>query len=140
MPPASYPSRHPIDPYQRAVLQTSVLIVDDEFGLADVTADLLTDAGYDVAIAINGKLGLASLAARRVDLVIVDIMMPVMDGPEMIRRMRADPALATIPTILMTALPEAIPTGAAALHDAVLVKPFSFAELTQTMARLLRTK
>jgi CheY-like chemotaxis protein len=55
----------------------------------------------------------------------------------MIRRMRADPALAAIPTILMTALPEAIPTGAAAVHDAVLVKPFSMAELLHTLHRLL---
>ncbi|MBA3819156.1 MAG: response regulator [Deltaproteobacteria bacterium] len=118
-------------------MKISVLIVDDEFGLADVTADLLQDAGYDVAIAINGKLGLASLAVRRADIVIVDLMMPVMDGPEMIRRMRADAALATIPTILMTALPEAIPTGAAAMHDVAMIKPFSLAELLRTMNRLL---
>jgi CheY-like chemotaxis protein len=115
----------------------SVLIVDDEFGLADITADLLTEAGYDVALAINGKLGLASLAVRRADIVFTDLMMPVMDGPEMIRRMRADPRLTTIPTVLMTALPEAIPTGAGAMHDAVLVKPFSMAELLATLHRLL---
>jgi CheY-like chemotaxis protein len=115
----------------------SVLIVDDEFGLADITADLLREAGYDVALAINGKLGLASLATRRADLVMTDLMMPVMDGPEMIRRMRADPALARIPTILMTALPEAIPTGAAAMHDAVLVKPYSMAELLALVRQLL---
>lgn len=115
----------------------SVLIVDDEFGLADITADLLTEAGYDVALAINGKLGLASLATRRADIVITDLMMPVMDGPEMIRRMRADPRFAEIPTILMTALPEAIPSGDGALHDAVLVKPFSMAELLTVVHRLL---
>lgn len=115
----------------------SVLIVDDEFGLADITADLLREAGYDVALAINGKLGLASLAARPAQVVLTDLMMPVMDGPEMIRRMKADPALAAIPTILMTALPEAVPTGPAALHDAVLVKPYSMAELLETVHRLL---
>ncbi|HEU4728825.1 MAG TPA: response regulator [Kofleriaceae bacterium] len=115
----------------------SVLIVDDEFGLADLTADLLREAGYEVALAINGKLGLASLANRRADIVITDLMMPVMDGPEMIRRMRADPELAAIPTILMTALPEAIPEGEAALHDAVLVKPFAIEELLQAIHRLL---
>src|SRR3954463_4856196 len=111
----------------------SVLIVDDEFGLADITADLLIEAGYEVALAINGKLGLASLATRRTDIVLTDLMMPVMDGPEMIRRMRADPALAAIPTILMTALPEAVPVGPGALHDAVLVKPYSLAELLETV-------
>jgi len=115
----------------------SVLIVDDEFGLADITADLLTEAGYDVALAINGKLGLASLAVRPADVVLTDLMMPVMDGPEMIRRMRADPRFARIPTILMTALPEAVPGGDAALHNAVLIKPFGMAELLETLHRLL---
>lgn len=115
----------------------SVLIVDDEFGLADITADLLAEAGYDVALAINGKLGLASLATRRADIVITDLMMPVMDGPELIRHMRADPALARIPAILMTALPEAVPNGDGAMHDAILVKPFSITELLELIHRLL---
>lgn len=115
----------------------SVLIVDDEFGLADLTADLLRELGYDVMLAINGKLGLDSLAARRADIVLTDLMMPVMDGPEMIRRMRADPALAAIPVILMTALPEAIPAGEPVQYDAVLVKPFSVAEVVSTIQRLL---
>jgi CheY-like chemotaxis protein len=114
-----------------------VLIVDDEFGLADITADVLREAGYEVALAINGKLGLDSLAERPADLVLTDLMMPVMDGPEMIRQMRADPRFARIPAILMTALPEAVPHGEAGLHDAVLVKPFSLAEVLATVQRLL---
>lgn len=117
-----------------------VLIVDDEFGLADVTSALLTELGYDVAIAINGKLGLEMLATRGADLVITDAMMPVMDGPEMIRRMRADERFAKIPTILMTALPEAVPSGAAALHDAVLLKPFALGELLELMSKLIRSE
>ena len=115
----------------------SVLIVDDEFGLADITADLLTEAGYEVALAINGKLGLASLATRRADIVLTDLMMPVMDGPEMIRRMRADPSLAPIPAILMTALPEVVPAEGA-MHDALLVKPFTITELLGVIQELLR--
>jgi CheY-like chemotaxis protein len=116
-----------------------VLIVDDEFGLADIIADLLRELGYDVEIAINGQLGLASLRTRPANIVLVDLMMPVMDGPEMIRRLRSDPALAKIPIILMTALPEGIPDDDAARTDAVLVKPFGFAELLDVMTRLLRT-
>lgn len=116
----------------------SVLIVDDEFGLADITADLLREAGYEVRLAINGKLGLDSLAAHPANLVLTDLMMPVMDGPEMIRRMRADPRFAAIPAVLMTALPEAIPEGDTALHDAVLIKPFSLAEVLEVVQRLLR--
>ena len=114
----------------------TVLIVDDEFGLADIAADLLRDVGYDVVVAINGKAGLASLMARPTELVIVDWMMPVMDGPEMIRRMKAEPALAKIPVILMTALPEASRTQT--LADATLLKPFGLADLLRTMERLLQ--
>ena len=120
-------------------MPTNVLIVDDEFGLADIIADLLRELGYDVEIAINGQLGLASLHTRPADIVIADLMMPIMDGPDMIRRMRADPALAATPIVLMTALPEGIPTDDSARVDAVLVKPFSIVELLDVMKRLLRT-
>ena len=117
-----------------------MLIVDDEFGLADVTSYLLTNLGYVVAIAINGKLGLESMESRLPDIVLTDAMMPVMDGPEMIRRMRADKRYAQIPTILMTALPEAVPTGDEAMHDAVLLKPFSMAELLEVIERLVKPR
>ncbi len=116
-----------------------VLIVDDEFGLADVTATLLGELGYEVAIAINGKLALDTLAMRTADLVLTDAMMPVMDGPEMIRQMRADPRFARIPTILMTALPEAIPQGEAAQHDAVLLKPYALGELLELVQQLVKS-
>lgn len=115
-----------------------ILIVDDEFGLADLTAGLLTDRGYEVAIAINGKLGLASLEQRAADLVLTDLMMPILDGPEMIRRMRQEPTLARIPTILMTALPEAVPTGELGQHDALLAKPYKIAELVALIEKLVK--
>jgi len=115
-------------------MKSIVLIVDDEFGLAEISADLLAEDGFEVAIAINGKLALAALAARPADLVITDLMMPVMDGLELIRRIRADPKLATIPIVLMTALPEAL--GDDAAHDALLVKPFSMKELLDVARRL----
>jgi CheY-like chemotaxis protein len=117
-----------------------VLIVDDEFGLADVTATLLVELGYEVAIAINGKIALDMLTVRMADLVLTDAMMPIMDGPEMIRRMRADPRLAAIPTILMTALPEAVPQGHAAQHDAVLLKPYALGELLELMGKLIKSE
>ena len=113
----------------------SILIVDDEFGLADIASEILADAGYDVAIAINGKQGLVALATKRADLVMLDVMMPVMDGPEMLRQMKQDPQLAAVPVIMMTALPEAVPQGTP--HDALLIKPFSPDVMLETVARLL---
>jgi DNA-binding response OmpR family regulator len=113
-----------------------VLIVDDEFGLAEMSAELLVEDGFDVAIAINGKLGLAAMKALTVDVVMTDLMMPVMDGLEMIRHIRADANLARIPVVLMTALPEAVPGDGESSHDALLVKPFSARELIDTVRRL----
>ncbi|MEJ7597766.1 MAG: response regulator [Kofleriaceae bacterium] len=114
-----------------------VLIVDDEFGLADVMSDLLVAQGYDVEIAINGQLGLDALLKRPADLVLVDVMMPIMGGPEMVGRMRALPELATIPVIMMSGLPEAIPKGPDAPHDAVLIKPFPMKTLLATVVGML---
>jgi CheY-like chemotaxis protein len=105
-----------------------------------VLSTLLSDLGYVVAIAINGKVALDTMAANLPDVVLTDAMMPVMDGPEMIKRMRGDPKFAAVPTILMTALPEAVPEGDAALHDAVLLKPFSITELLETMEPLLKSR
>jgi CheY-like chemotaxis protein len=105
-----------------------VLIVDDDEAHRELYAAMIGDA-TSVVTADGGERALALAMAQPFDVILLDVMMPVMDGPEMIRRMRADPALSQIPAILMTALPEAIPNGDAAQHDAVLVKPFSIAEL-----------
>jgi circadian clock protein KaiC len=102
-----------------------IVIVDDEFGLAELIAEVLAERGYATAIAINGELGLALLRERRPALVLLDLMMPVLDGSEMLRAMRSDPELATVPVVIMTALPEAVPTEDAASFEAVLQKPFT---------------
>ena len=118
-------------------MKKSILIVDDEFGLADVVADVLIDLGYEVEIAINGRLALDRLAARSTDLVLSDVMMPVMDGPELIRAMRADPRFMRIPVVLMSALPESIPSREDVGYDATLVKPFLLHELLALIKNLL---
>jgi circadian clock protein KaiC len=120
--------------------RASILIVDDEFGLADLMAEILGDQGYDAAIAINGELGLSALRERRTDLVLVDVMMPVLSGPEMRRRMQEDPALAHIPVILMTALLEVVPQEQLGLYAAVLRKPFTPAQLFEAVERVLQSQ
>jgi CheY-like chemotaxis protein len=109
----------------------SVLIVDDEFGLAEMLRDMLRDEGYDVTLAINGRLALDVLRERRVDLVITDLMMPVMDGSELAVAIRAGEALRDLPIILMTSLPS-VPAHTG-LYDAVLRKPFTPQLLLSTM-------
>jgi len=113
-----------------------ILIVDDEFGIADIVAEILTEHGYDASIAINGLLALDSMAAARPDLVLLDVMMPVLDGTRTLTAMRADPALADVPVIMMTALPEALPKDRR-LYQAALRKPFSEEQLFDHIERLL---
>ena len=103
-----------------------ILVVEDEFGIAEVLQSALTDAGHDVVLAINGKQGLERLKETRPDLVILDFMMPVLDGPGMLRDMRGVPEFANIPAILMSSLPEpAIMQEASGMYDGFLRKPFS---------------
>ena len=118
-------------------MKKRVLIVDDEFGLVDVIAEMLTARGHDVALAINGRLALENLALQRADVVLLDVMMPVMDGPSTLQAMRADPRLANVPVILMTALPEAIPDWAKPLAQKVLIKPFTPDTLFSALDQLL---
>lgn len=103
-----------------------ILVVEDEFGIAEVLQSALTDAGHDVVIAINGKQGLEHLKKTKPDLVILDFMMPVLDGPGMLRAMRNNPEFGEIPTILMSSLPEsAVTQEASGMYDGFLRKPFS---------------
>jgi CheY-like chemotaxis protein len=102
----------------------SILIVEDEYGLAELLRDVLTEIGYDVSLAINGRLALEVLDERDVHLVLTDTMMPVMDGPELARAMRAHEKHRRIPIVMMTSLRTAVP-ATPGLYEAVLGKPFT---------------
>jgi CheY-like chemotaxis protein len=97
---------------------------------------MLRDSGYDVTLAINGRLALEILGEGSVDLVLTDMMMPVMDGAELATAMRNDDRYRATPIIMMTSLPTAVLQGAG-LFDAVLRKPFTPELLLKTMARCL---
>lgn len=115
----------------------SILIVDDEFGLAEVLEGILGDAGHRVLRAANGKLGLAQLRAERVDLVLLDFMMPVLSGPGMLETLLADEALRRIPVIMMSAAPEATLRAEASGFKAFLRKPFTTDQLFKALEPLL---
>jgi CheY-like chemotaxis protein len=114
----------------------SILIVDDEFGLAEMLREMLREFGYEVTLAINGKLALEILREGGVDLVLTDMMMPVMDGAELATAMRSDEKHRATPIIMMTSLPTAI-SQPDRLFDAVLRKPFTPDLLLKTMASCL---
>lgn len=110
----------------------SILIVDDEFGLAEMLRDMLNDHGFEVVLAINGRLALDLLGEQNVDLVLTDLMMPVMDGEEFATAMRNSETYRDTPIIMMTSLPTALPQQRK-LFDAILRKPFSPELLLRTI-------
>lgn len=117
----------------------TVLVVDDEFGVADVLAAILEDAGYRVVTASDGRRGLARLAEPpRPDAALIDLMMPVMDGAVMLRAVRGDPALRGLPVVMMSGLDEAaVRARAPDGYAAFLRKPFRFEAVVETLARVL---
>jgi len=117
----------------------SILIVDDEFGLAEMLREMLRESGYEVTLAINGRLALEILGEGKIDLVLTDMMMPVMDGAELAAAMRSQEQYRATPIIMMTSLPTAMPQPEG-LFDAVLRKPFSPELLLETMNGCLATR
>ena len=115
-----------------------ILVVDDEFSVAEVLQSVLADSGHEVIMAINGRQGLERLSERRPDLVLLDFMMPIMDGPALLRAMRQDPAYRDIPAVVMSSLPEsAVAEAAGGLFNAMLRKPFKLAAVVDTVETVL---
>ena len=117
-----------------------VLVVDDEFGIAELIDAVLTDEGYGVATAMNGRQGLAMMAKERPDLVFLDYMMPVMDGADMLRAMTRDPSIDGVPVVLMSSMPEAVVAERCSGYAIFMRKPFKIAEVTTHAQKLLSQK
>ncbi len=114
-----------------------VLVVEDEFGIAELLDTVLTEEGYQVVTAMNGRDGLELLTRDRPELVLSDYMMPVMDGALMLARIKADPALQGIPVVMMSSMPEATVAERCAGHAAFLRKPFKLTEVVILVERLI---
>lgn len=115
---------------------STILVVDDEFAIVESLAELLDAEGYAVLTATDPETGLLRLAEATVDLILVDFMMPIMDGAEMIERVRGDPRYAGIKIVLMTAAPPPRPPQQPA-WDHLLRKPFGIDELLDLLQELL---
>jgi len=115
----------------------TILIVDDEWALAEVLSAILRDEGYRTLVAGNGREAETLLKAEDVDLAVVDFMMPIMDAPELIAWMRGQPALCSIPVIIMTSLPEMTVRARARDFAAYLQKPFMIDDIADAVARHL---
>ncbi len=112
-----------------------ILIAEDEQPIRELLEAVLADEGYRVATVPDGRAALTALAGERYDLVVSNIMMPLLSGHELAQAMRADPALWGIPLILMSAAgARVVPTVP---HAAYLPKPFDLDDLLATVERVL---
>ncbi len=116
----------------------TVLVVEDEFGIAELFDAVLTDEGYQVLTAMNGRDGLELLAREQPQLVFCDYMMPVMDGAAMLGAMAANPALRGIPVVMMSSMPEAVVAERCSGYVTFMRKPFKLFELLDVVERVLR--
>ncbi len=117
----------------------TILVVEDEESLLKLESILLTSKGFDVIGAANGKIALDILAKEKVDLVLLDIMLPEIDGFEVCQRIKSNPATKDLPVIMLTAkksqedLSRADEVGA----DWYVTKPFKSAKVIETIERFL---
>jgi DNA-binding response OmpR family regulator len=116
-----------------------VLVVDDEPSIAKILRKQLEVAGFDVTVAVDGEDGLAKVRDWKPELVLLDVMLPKLNGHEVCKALKADPELARIPVIMLTAKTQRQDQDLAQRQgaDAFLTKPFQLAELLAKVKGLL---
>ena len=122
--------------------QAKILVVDDEPDLVDTIQCRLEFNGYEVVSAENGKEGLEKAESERPDLILLDYAMPVMNGPETLKRLRNHPELKGIPVIMVTASAEAKSVEEVCSYGIAdyVVKPFDFTLLVDKITSVLDNK
>lgn len=118
----------------------TILCVEDDQEMIDLIRLILGRHGYQIEGATGGIEGLQSMKDNPPDLVLLDLMMPDMDGWEVYQQMKADPVLQSVPVVVVTAKAQNI-DRVLGLHiakvDAYITKPFSPQELLETVQKLL---
>lgn len=118
-------------------MKPTILIVDDSgMCLAILTSILGED--YRIRAAKDGAIALRAVGTSKPDLIIMDVIMPVMDGIEAVRQLKANPDTADIPVIMLSGLTDGIPPDLGV--NAVLVKPIDGHEVIRTVKRVLEAR
>lgn len=113
-----------------------ILLVEDEPAIADLLVDLLEDEGYDVALAANGYEAWPLLIATRPDIVLSDVMMPVVDGHQLCGEINRDPRFGSTPVVLMSASAENH-RRCGCVCAGFVSKPFALDQVVATLALAL---
>ena len=119
-----------------------ILVIEDEPGVRENLAEILQLSQYEVVVAVDGMEGIELARQHRPDLIICDVMMPRMDGFEVLKTLQANPELATIPLIFLTAMAdlENLREGMDLGADDYLTKPFELDELLISINSRLRKR
>ncbi len=127
---------------KKKTCRAKILLVDDEPNLIDIMRRRLEPYGYEVITSNNGKEGLARATDEKPDLIVLDINMPVMNGHEMLERLRTNPDLQGTP-VIMCSMSDRIQdvTMATSFNIcAYVTKPFDYAELTGRIVEVLENR
>jgi two-component system response regulator VicR len=124
-------------------MANKIMVVDDEPDVVDLVKLVLESDGFDVVTAYSGKEALDRIVQEMPDLVLLDIMMPQMDGWEVYSRIKAHPKTKDIPVAMLTAKSQSI-DKMIGLHvvkvDDYITKPFGRSELLERVKRILKEK
>ncbi|OGC89511.1 MAG: hypothetical protein A2W25_16830 [candidate division Zixibacteria bacterium RBG_16_53_22] len=116
-----------------------ILVIDDDPEITDIIKSFLTNAGYDVLVENSSVIGIEKAKSFRPDLVLLDIMMPVMDGYEVCSSIKKDISLCTVPILFLTGKEAGEDAGMSfkAGADLFIKKPFSCERLLQMVKMVL---
>jgi two-component system cell cycle response regulator DivK len=130
----------PAPAFCEANVTKRILVVEDQEDNRQILRDLLTNADYELMEAENGEEALAAVERQRPDLILMDIQLPILDGYETTRRIKANPALKDVPIIAVTsyALSGDEDKALAAGRDGFVPKPFSPRQLLAKIREYLR--
>ncbi len=119
-------------------MKKTILIVEDDTGIRVILQDALSDQGYDVTTAVDGEKGLELALALKPNLIILDVMLPLMDGFEILKRVRQEGL--TSPILMLTVKDEEVDKvlGLELGADDYVTKPFSLKELSARVKALIR--
>ena len=122
-----------------------ILLIDDDPDFVEAVRVIIASGGYDVRVAYDGAEGLEAVAAEKPDLIVLDVMMPVMNGHEACAKLKANPATAKIPIILLTAVADRVTTSTYTHRDMLeseaedyMPKPVEPAELLKLVGQWLK--
>lgn len=115
---------------------TRILVVDDEFDLVKTLQAILEAEGYETASCSNGREALECIQSNKPDLVLMDVMMPLLSGYEVIAKLNANSETRSIPVILMSAVPPTVKQEDYG-WKAFLRKPFPLLTLVRTVTAVL---